>query len=209
MESERNPIASTSPRAGHGDTSKRRASRIWVPVVAFVVTVIAVGSALYSLNRDAIPDEIAGLIEYGDLPSIATNDAVAYSITPPPGGQHALASLECGRYTIPVEDERAVAALATGAVWIAYDPEIEEHELENLEIFEEGEIDVVMAPYPDLPEPIVITAWGVQLYPDSAEDTRIASFMRDYLNADSAPFPNLSCRDGVEIPGAAAVTPTS
>lgn len=207
METERNPSATTNTRIGHGDTQARKASRIWVPIIAALVLTLSVGSALYSLSRDSIPDEIEGLIEYGNLPSVVVNDPVGYSIDPPPGGQHAATSLECGLYNIPVENERAVAALATGAIWISYEPSIDEHDHEGLEVFGEGEIDVVMAPYPELPEPIVITAWGYQLYPDSPEDPRIASFIRDFQNADSAPYPDLACRDGVEIPQSAAVTP--
>jgi hypothetical protein len=187
-------------RGGHGQPEARRASRRWVPVVAVAVVVISVASAAYSLSRPSIPDEIEGLIIYGELPSVPVDGPVAYSQTPPAGGQHALSSLECGLYFEPVEDEKAVAALATGAVWVAYNPSVSVREIDDLELFGEGESDVFMAPYPDLPQPYVLTAWGVQLYPDSATDPRIASFIRDYKNAGSAPYRELSCHAEQSVP---------
>lgn len=181
---------------GHGDEAARRRSRLWVPIVAAAVLAIALASSLYSLSRDTIPDEIEGLIEYGNLSSVVVDGPVRYSIVPPPGGQHAATSLECGIYLVPVENERAVAALATGAIWIAYEPSISHSDLEDLKVFGEGELDVFMAPYPDLEQPIVVTAWEYQLYPDSPTDPRIASFIRDFKNADSAPYSDLFCREG-------------
>lgn len=193
MESQRKSPSHSDSRAGHGNARARNASRIWVPVVAIGVFAIALASTLYSLNRPSIPDEIEGLIEYGDIPSAVVDGSVGYSLDPPAGGQHAAKSLECGIYFNPVENERAVAALATGAVWIAYDPAISERDLEELKVFGEGNQDVFMAPYPNLPQPLVVTAWGVQLYPDSPTDPRIASFIRDFRNAESAPYSSLPC----------------
>jgi hypothetical protein len=193
-----NPRAA-DPRGGHGDPAARQFSRRWVPIVAIAVTVIAIASAAYSLSRPSIPNEIEGLMYYEGLESAVADGPVEYAQTPPAGGAHAATSLECGIYFVPVEDEQAVATLATGAIWIAYDPDINERELEDLKIFGEGNEDVFMTPYEGLPHPAVVTAWGVQLYPDSPTDTRIASFIRDFKNADSAPYPDASCRRGEEV----------
>ena len=200
MEVQRKSATNEERPAEHGSAEARRASRLWVPLAAAAVFAIALASTLYSLSRDSIPEEIEGLIEYGDIPSVVVDGSVGYSIDPPPGGQHAATSLECGLYNVPVANERAVAALATGAIWIAYEPSLSEPELDELKVFGEGEFDVFMAPYPELPQPLVITAWGVQLHPDAPTDPRIASFIRDYKNADSAPYPDLACSEG-EIVG--------
>ena len=183
-------------RAGHGRDGARSQSRRWVPIIAGTVVILSVASALYSLNRPTIPDEIEGLVLFGDLPSIVVEGPVAYSQNPPVGGQHSGISLECGLYFSAVENERAVATLATGAIWVAYDPTISESALEDLKVFGEGEQDVFMTPYPDLPHPVIVTAWGAQVYPDSPTDPRIASFIRDFKNAESAPNPNLPCHEG-------------
>ena len=201
MEAQSKSEAPEERRSGHGDAEARRASRLWVPVVAVAISLIALASTLYSLNRPSIPDEIEGLIEYGDIPSIVVDGQVAYSTDPPVGGQHAATSLECGLYFNPVANERGVAALATGAIWVAFDPSISETEHEDLAVFGEGEADIFMSPYSGLPHPYVITAWGVQLYPDSPTDPRIASFVRDFKNADSAPYSDVPCDEGASVEG--------
>ena len=201
MEAQGKSASHGTRRAGHGEEKARDASRRWVPIAVVVISFIALASTLYSLNRPSIPDEIEGLIEYGDIPSIVVDGQVAYSTDPPAGGQHAAKSLECGLYFNPVANERGVAALATGAIWVAFDPSISETDYEDLAVFGEGEADIFMAPYPDLPHPYVITAWGVQLYPDSPTDPRIASFVRDFKNADSAPYPDAPCDAGASVEG--------
>ncbi len=200
MESQSKPVFQTTRSASHGDPTARRLSRRWVPIITIATILVAVASASYSLSRPSIPDEIEGLIFYSNLESGAVEGTVTYDQTPPAGGAHTATSLECGIYFNPIADEQAVAALATGAIWVAYDPAISDEELEDLKLFGEGERDVFMAPYPDLPHPAIITAWGVQLYPDSPTDTRIASFIRDYKNADSAPYPDLPCHAEERVP---------
>lgn len=187
------------PRAGHGNPAARQFSRRWVPIVAAILILISIASSLYSLSRPSIPDEIEGLMFYEGLESSIATGPVDYDQIPPAGGAHAATSLECGIYFVPVKDEVAVAALATGAIWIAHDPNLSEREMADLELFGEGNEDVFMTPYEGLPHPVVITAWGVQLYPDSPTDPRIASFLRDYKNADSAPYPELPCEQGQEV----------
>lgn len=173
-----------------------------MPVVVAGVVIVSLVSVAISLSRPSIPDEIQGLITYDDFQNRVVEGNVNYDTVPPAGGAHAPTSLECGVYRVPVEDERAVAALATGAVWITYQPDaLNEAELDELKIFAEGELSRFMSPYPEQDEPIVVTAWGVQLYPDSPADTRIASFMRDYENSDQAPAPGLNCNQGVVVPG--------
>lgn len=184
----------------HGDPKARAWSRRWVPIVVILLLLVSVGNVLIGLNRPTIPDEIEGLIVYPDLTPRSVEGAVEYSIIPPAGGEHAPASLECGIYRVPVEDEQAVAALATGAVWFAYDPEIGEGERSRLTDFAEGEIDTFMSPYPGMPADIVVTAWGVQLYPDGPDDVRIGSFLRDYKNGEQAPYPDLACRADQQVP---------
>lgn len=171
-----------------------------MPIIVVILILVSLVNVLISLNRPSIPDEIEGLITYPGLTPEAVTGTVDYTIVPPAGGPHAPASLECGIYRVPVEEERAVAAMATGAVWIAYDPELSEGEVSALTDFAEGEIDTFMSPHPDLPADVVVTAWGVQLYPDDPNDVRIGAFLRDYRNGDQAPYTDLHCSEGQTLP---------
>ena len=49
---------------------------------------------------------------------------VAYSVTPPVGGDHSPVWLNCGVYDRPVPNERAVHDLEHGAVWVTYRPSL-------------------------------------------------------------------------------------
>lgn len=184
----------------HGEARARRLSRIWVPIIAVALIIVAVVNVLVGLNRPSIPNEIEGLLVYSNLPDGVADASVSYDITPPAGGLHAATSLECGIYFNPIPNEQAVAALATGAIWITYDPELTETEVDDLKLFAEGELDVFMSPYEGLPNPIVITAWGAQLYADSPSDTRIASFIRDFTNGEQAPAREAVCLEGEAAP---------
>lgn len=193
-------IRARTRQPSHGNPEARAWSRRWVPIVVAAVFIIALVSVAISLNRPTIPENIEGLIVHDNLENRAVEGSVDYDIIPPAGGPHAPTSPECGIYNVPVPNEEAVAALATGAVWITYDPgALSEVELDDLMIFAEGELETLMSPYPGQPEPIVVTAWGVQLHPDSPADPRIASFLRDYRNGDQAPASDLNCNAGVVV----------
>lgn len=192
-----------SDSSTHGSPNRRRLSRRWVPIVVVAVVIFSFANVAISLSRPTIPDEIEGLVFYPDLTPTVADGEVSYAMTPPAGGAHAAKSLECGIYFHPVENRKAVAALATGAVWFAYRPDISEETYSQLEDFTEGEFDTFMTPYPGLQEPVVITAWGVQLVPDGGRDTRIASFIRDYKNSDRAPYTDLRCGAEQSVPAPA------
>jgi hypothetical protein len=190
----------TKPIASHGDPNARAWSRRWVPIAAVALIVFSVGNVLIGLSRPSIPDEIDELIVYDDTySSVVEVGSGTYDITPPAYGDHAATTLECGIWRVPVENEKAVAALATGAIWLAYAPDAGGRVIEDLEIFAEGERDIFMSPYPGLPAPIVVTAWGYQLYPESGTDPRIASFIRDYTNGEAAPAVGTLCEDGEPV----------
>src|SRR5438093_3047791 len=58
------------------------------------------------------------------LPHNHARGPVAYSVTPPIGGDHSARWMNCGVYSQPVPSERAVHNLEHGAVWITYRPDL-------------------------------------------------------------------------------------
>ena len=121
---------------------------------------------------------------------------VAYPQTPPVGGPHAPIWQNCGFYDRPVGDEHAVHSLEHGAVWITYRPDLAADQVAILERRAERNEYVLISPYPDLPAPVVASAWGKQLRLERADDRRLTRFVRAY--AGNGPEPGAPCDGGTD-----------
>jgi hypothetical protein len=130
---------------------------------------------------------------------------VVYSLTPPVGGPHNATWMNCGVYTKPVPNERAVHDLEHGAVWITYRPSVSASEVATLKalVLKQSKIgssrymDLTPWATEDLPSPIVISAWGHQLKVDTASDPRLQRFV-DAFRSTQGVSPELgSPCDGV------------
>lgn len=120
------------------------------------------------------------------LPHHHVPGPVSYSVTPPVGGDHNAVWMNCGVYTQPVPNERAVHNLEHGAVWITYLPSLPKPEVDRLRALEArqsviaGSRYVDLSPYPGLPAPIVISSWGFQLRVNSPTDPRLQRFIEKF-----------------------------
>ena len=124
-----------------------------------------------------------------------TEDPVEYAQNPPAGGPHAPAWQKCAAYDAPIRSETAVHSLEHGAVWITYQPDLDEAEVDALGRLAETRY-VLVSPYPDLEDPIVASAWGAQLRLDAADDPRLGAFIERY--AGNGPEPGADCDSGIE-----------
>lgn len=190
--------------------AKRRRSRLtwWLvgSVAALVVVGLVVASFLFTprpvtLERgDGDGSSIAG-IETFDHSANHVEGTVDYEQTPPAGGDHNAAWLNCGVYTEPVPDENAVHSLEHGAVWITYDPaQVDQAEIDALEAQLPSTYSV-LSPYEDMDTPIAVSAWGAQLKIESANDERIGEFLQAYWRNVNGPEPNAACTGAVDGPG--------
>lgn len=192
----RAPLSSTLWR-GHGDAAAGRRSRIWVPIAATALLLFAIFNVYLNLNQDSLPPEVEGVTTFGVMRSAVVSGPVDYDLLPPAGGQHAELAHLCGLYRVPLIDEHAVKSLATGAVWVAYNPDLPEEDIEILREEATGHLDVLLSPYPGLEEAVVLTAWERQLRLDSVEDPRIPFFIHVYQNSERAPAVDETCSIGV------------
>ena len=171
-------------------------------VLAAGVLAASATAALVLRGLDAQSDDGAPSTElFGTVTSTPTarhvDGEVQYEQTPPAGGDHAAAWLNCGTYTKPVPDENAVHALEHGAVWITYHPKLAVKDLDRL-------LDVVpldytiMSPYPRLSTPIVVSAWGRQLALSNPADPRMLEFIRRFRLGPQAPEAGAPCAGGVD-----------
>jgi hypothetical protein len=137
---------------------------------------------------------------------------VTYSVTPPVGGDHNATWMNCGVYSQPVPNERAVHNLEHGAIWITYQPSLAQSEVTTLRSFAQSQTVISPAgapssrymdvtPYPGLPSPIVVSSWGFQLRLTSPTDPRLQQFVNKFRASQtySAEYGG-ACTGGVGTP---------
>lgn len=166
---------------------------------AIVLGLGALGYLLFLSIQE--PEVIAGLQRFAGLER-AHSEEIDYSgqELPPAGGVHSGIWQNCGIYEEPIDAKNAVHSMEHGAVWITYHPDLAADEVEKLQDAARGESYVLLSPYPELKSPIVLTAWGIQLEIDSADDSRIIDFINRYQQGPQTPEFGATCSDGNGIP---------
>ncbi len=173
-------------------------------VLSSVVSLVVLGGALAA---PLVARAVGYQREPADLTTVQTwdiddrshtEDEVDYPQTPSAGGPHAPVWLACGVYDEPVREENATHDLEHGTVWITYDPDLPERDVELLagQLPDNG----IMSPYDDLRAPVVVTVWGAQLALDGARDERLALFLEEYGDGHTAPEFGVSCQGGTPDP---------
>ena len=191
-------------RAQERSKERRRAALIYgiAAVVALAVilgTVFAIRSAQDEQQSvaDAAKEDIEGVQEFETPSNEHVEIEVDYPETPPVGGDHNPVWLNCGVYTEPVPEENVVHSLEHGAVWLTYQPDLDEDQVATLEDFAADEDYLVVSPYQEQESPVVATAWGLQLELESTDDPRLAVFVEKYVQGAQTPEPGASCFGGV------------
>ncbi|HEX5857017.1 MAG TPA: DUF3105 domain-containing protein [Microbacterium sp.] len=190
--------------------AKRRRSKLvwWVVGVTGALLVVAVIVASFvfapapAVQYEAGGDgaEIEG-VETFTNETLHVEDPVDYPQSPPAGGAHNPAWLNCGIYSEPQQNENAVHSLEHGAVWVTYDAsQVSGEELDALKA-EMPSSYVILSPYEGLDSPIVMSAWNAQLKLDSAEDERIPQFFEEYWRNQNVPEPTATCSGAIDGPG--------
>jgi hypothetical protein len=146
------------------------------------------------------PVEIEGLEE--SIPEQGHLDTVSYPITvlPLAGGVHDPSWQNCGIYNSPIAAEFTLHSLEHGAVWIAYHPELPSEQINQLREITGAGSHRILAPYPNLQSPIVLTAWGYQLQVLDANDSRLRDFIHNYEKRGQAPEAGALCSGGIGQP---------
>jgi hypothetical protein len=162
---------------------------------AIALGIIALGALLY-LNLQE-PETLSDLVRSVGLER-AHDENVDYSGSdlPPVGGLHSGTWQNCGIYDEPIAAKNAVHSMEHGAVWVTYHPDLPVGDVDRLQDIVRGEPYVLLSPYDELKSPVVLTAWGIQLEVDAANDDRIATFIERYERGPQTPEPGATCRDG-------------
>lgn len=178
----------------------RARDRRWLVWTISTVVVIGLAALIIASRRGGTAGVASGVMRFSVPSRFHTQDKVSYSQTPPIGGDHAPVWQNCGFYNFEVTNETAVHSLEHGAVWITYRASLAGDQIDALRRLARSQTFVLVSPFPNLPAPVVASAWGVQLRLDSATDPRLGEFVRAYRLGPATPEPGAPCTRGVGIP---------
>ena len=169
---------------------------------AIGLAVIALGVLLYLSLQE--PEALSSLQRFVGLER-AHDEEVVYEETglPPVGGIHSGEWQNCGIYDEPIETKNAVHSLEHGAVWVTYQPDLPADDIETLREEVSQYNYALLSPFEGLKSPVVLTAWGIQLEVDSADDNRIGTFLDRYVQGPQTPEVGATCSNGNGTPLAA------
>jgi len=188
-------------RSGHVRTtdSSDGSRKTYIIVGAVVLAFVAGFVALVVLDsRQQSASSPPGEVQTYDVGPAGehTQGDVDYDQTPPTGGEHNDIWQNSGFYEEPVRDENAVHTLEHGAVWITYAPDLPQDQKDQIRQLVEGQTCVVASPHPDLPTPVVASAWGKQLTLESADSPDLERFVRAFRLGPQTPEVGATCSGG-------------
>lgn len=166
------------------------------------------GSGIRDLvrNPDAAIEGVA--VAEGELDKSHVQGPIDYDQTPPNSGPHNPVPQQCAVYSDPIAPEHALHSLEHGAVWITYNDDLSQDDIEQLASKVEGNPYGLMSPVPEQTSPINLSAWGRRLSVDSVDDPRIDDFIEGYASGPTTPERGAACVGNTSTgPVQAAVPP--
>ncbi len=175
-----------------------RLTKIAIGVVALAVLVALAFGGFRQFQQWQVSRDVDTYFGASDFVGQHVDDEpILYEQVPPTGGVHRNAWQNCGFYSEFINNENGVHALEHGAVWITYDPNLPQDQIDTLASKAEQDY-ILVSPYPGMDAPVVASVWGKQLKLDSANDSRLDAFIREYRkNPDNSPEPFGICYGGI------------
>ena len=166
---------------------------------AIGLTVAAV--IVFALTRPE-PEELTNVVTFADLGGGHLADGEApptYNSSPATSGRHSANSAPCGIYTTEMPDPIQLHNLEHGTVIIHYRPDLADTEVESLRGYARSKLGhILLAPRPDLSDPVVITSWRRMLRLDSADLDTIDVYYGEFVR--TGPEVGVSCAFAVDEP---------
>ena len=165
--------------------ARRRQTQIRTfALIGAVVIVVAALFGLAALREANKPGEFIPMMPSSHIPTAQTPHA-AYNSDPPTSGPHINLVPAWGIHDQPIDKEFQLHALEDGGVVINYKPGIDQATLDKLKALTESYSDKVdLIPYPNLSNPIVLTAWTrIQRF-DTFDETALRRFIDAYKGID-------------------------
>lgn len=179
-------MSSKSPKPGAGQSRSLMGKLVWVAVVV----VILGGAVLLAIDLTAPeappPPELEAVETFDDMGTqhLAPGEGTPeYNSNPPTSGPHADTPAACGVYRQPVPDVSSLHSMEHGAIVVQYDPELSQDQITELEgIGRDVGGEIIVAPRPDNPAAVALTAWTKLLVLDEVDREVISAFAREFGN---------------------------
>lgn len=179
-------MSTKSSKSKTGQSSGLMGKLIWVAVVV----VILAGAVLLAIDLTAPepppPPELEAVETFDDMGTqhlAAGQETPEYNSDPPTSGPHAETPAACGVYRQPVPDVNALHSMEHGAIVLQYDPELSQEQIVELEeIGRDVGGEIIVAPRPDNPAAVTLTAWTKLLVLDEVDGDVISAFEREFGN---------------------------
>lgn len=185
------PESKAQPHNGSGRTILLIGGAL-VALILVAVGIWGLAASDEAPARESVDESAPAGVEKYDVVGDHVITEVDYEQTPPVGGAHNPLWLNCGVYDEPVFSENAVHSMEHGAVWITYDPELDEAAVAQLEASLPSTY-AILSPFEGLPSPVVASAWGRRLALDSSDDPQLEKFIAEYRNGGVAPEIGAPC----------------
>jgi hypothetical protein len=138
-----------------------------------------------SVNGSVAPDRVSSCLPGTAVPilpsphvSQAAIASARYDSSPPTSGPHFPFVVAPGVYDSPIPDGLALHAMEHGHIVVHYAAGIPPRDLESLRrLAKRYSRDVVLAPYPNLSAPVVLTAWARIDRLTTFDEARVTTFV--------------------------------
>ncbi|MEV1008754.1 DUF3105 domain-containing protein [Streptomyces sp. NPDC049881] len=189
------------------EQARDRRNRMLTIVACVVILAAVVGGGAWLVastgGDDDAPSGDAATVQgeqtWSDLDRNHVDGTVDYPQTPPVGGDHNQAWMNCDGdvYTEAIPNENAVHSLEHGAVWATYNDSATEADIEALGERVSSTPYSLLSPVAEQESPVMLTAWGHQLGVDSADDERVGEFFEAYVQGPQTQEPGAACTGGI------------
>jgi hypothetical protein len=155
-----------------------------IGITSAILLVVVAGIAKLMIDEANRPGQKVPMMVSNHIADVNSPHA-PYTTDPPTSGPHVSTVPAWGVHTEPVAKELAVHSLEDAGVVINYQPDLDKAVVTRLEALTKSyDKDVLMAPYPNLSNPIVLTAWQRIDRLEAFDEARIKRFIDAYKGID-------------------------
>ena len=162
---------------------RRRATMRRNGIIAVIALALVAGAAALYWRDASLPGESVAQQPSPHLTS--ADEPHTYLTDPPTSGPHMPDTATWGVHTTPITKELQVHNLEDGGVVLNYQPDLDTETVDRLTaLVESYDAHVVLAPYPELSDPIVATAWRRIDRLPAWDEARLRRFIDAYRGID-------------------------